>query len=187
MLALDGDNIVSVFKHPDSSSAATATAGANFSFSRAVACGASARPNVAADGRPAGAAGDRARWWTPLRSQASRRRQRAVAYQRAKRAAAKQAKAERAPAETSNGKAPAKVSAAALWEHAELLTPKTPWRVVAKEFGANEAQILDCYRARDLPPGVAVNAIEGSWSWRRRRDNIRRALNCWPWVRSLTD
>ena len=161
MLALDGDNIVSVFKRPDSSSAATATAGANFSFSRTVACGRFGPPKRRGR-RPPGRRRGRPRKVvdTAVDPKLLARRQRAVAYQRAKRAAAKQDKAERAPAETSNGKAPAKVSAAALWEHAELLAPKTPWRAVAKEFGANEAQMLDCYRARGLPPGVAVNAIE---------------------------
>jgi hypothetical protein len=83
------------------------------------------------------------------------RRQREAARLRAKRAAAREAK-------VGNGaeKAAEVTPAQALWQHAETLAPKTPWRAVAREFGTNEAQALNCYRAGTLPPGMTPAAIE---------------------------
>lgn len=117
------------------------------------------------------------------------RRAREAERLRVKRAAGKQAKAEQhsskvaraklATAETSkvapngNGaKNGAKVAEAkgtkvqgtteshAFWSHAEKLAPNNPWHVVAMEFGANEAQVKNCYRSRALPPGLNATAIE---------------------------
>jgi hypothetical protein len=74
--------------------------------------------------------------------------------QRAKRAAAR----DKADTRSSGGvEIP---TAQALWRRAEALQPKTPWRAVAHEFGTNEAQALDCYRAGTLPPGMTSSAIE---------------------------
>jgi hypothetical protein len=87
------------------------------------------------------------------------RNQREAARQRAKRAAAK------AAAEHHNGAGngapkPAAVTAKALWEHAARISPKTPWRAVARELGTNEAQALDAYRNGALIPGVTTDLIE---------------------------
>ncbi len=94
------------------------------------------------------------------------RRARAVVYQRAKRAAAKAAMA---AAEHGNGNGatngqsvalrPA-TTPAELWADAARISPKTPWRAVAREFGVNEARTLDAYRNRSLPPGITSIAIE---------------------------
>ena len=51
-------------------------------------------------------------------------------------------------------------SARALWQHAETLQPKTPWRAVARALELNDAVCLDAYRSGHLPPGVAASAIE---------------------------
>jgi hypothetical protein len=90
------------------------------------------------------------------------RRERAKLQARAKRAAIKAA----AEAEYSNGASngngaprPA-ITPVRLWQHAEVLMPKMPWRIVARELNVNEAQSLDAHRSRSLPPGVTVNAIE---------------------------
>jgi hypothetical protein len=47
-----------------------------------------------------------------------------------------------------------------LWQHAERLHPKRPWKIVAEEFDLNPAQTLDCYRSKILPPGMGVDAVE---------------------------
>jgi hypothetical protein len=80
-------------------------------------------------------------------------RHRHNASRRAKRAAEKQAK-------SGNGSAEPTPSARALWQHAETLQPKTPWRAVARALELNDAVCLDAYRSGHLPPGVAASAIE---------------------------
>jgi hypothetical protein len=50
-------------------------------------------------------------------------------------------------------------SAKTLWQHAEKLQPKAPWRAVVREFGINEAVALDAHRIHKLPPGIAADAV----------------------------
>jgi hypothetical protein len=46
-----------------------------------------------------------------------------------------------------------------LWQHAEKLQPKAPWRAVVREFGINEAVALDAHRIHRLPPGITGAAV----------------------------
>jgi hypothetical protein len=50
-------------------------------------------------------------------------------------------------------------SAKTLWQHAEKLQPKTPWRAVARELGINDAVALDAHRIHKLPPGITGDAL----------------------------
>jgi hypothetical protein len=98
------------------------------------------------------------------------RRQRQASSLRARRAAARQDKAgngaHKGPAKGAHvpppdGRTSPEVTPAlALWEHAARLQPKTPWRAVAREFGTNEQQAVDCYLSKSNPPGLVTNAIE---------------------------
>ena len=117
----------------------------------------------------------------------ARRRAHAAAYQRAKRAAAAEAAVAGKPPAAAAAKpaadepkrhyarppGPAKRNAAAanghgadltpgqqFWRHAEALQPKMPWRIVARELGANEALALDCYRLGTLLPGITSSAVD---------------------------
>jgi hypothetical protein len=49
-------------------------------------------------------------------------------------------------------------SAKTLWQHAERLQPKAPWRAVVREFGINEAVAQDAHRNHTLPPGITPDA-----------------------------
>jgi hypothetical protein len=99
-----------------------------------------------------------------LEAKRAARREQAKLWARRKRAAAKQATTtdHGNGAGTSNGNDGTKpvVSPARFWAHAKTLQPKTPWRAAARELGTNEAQMLDCYRTHDLPPGITAGAIE---------------------------
>jgi hypothetical protein len=94
------------------------------------------------------------------------KREKAKLWARRKRHAAREAKVEAehgARNGAGNGHeraAKPAIGAAQLWEHAARLSPKTPWRAAAREFGTNEAQTLDAYRSNSLPPGITANAIE---------------------------
>jgi hypothetical protein len=79
---------------------------------------------------------------------------------RARRAAAKPTTATDHSNRAGNGTPKPAITPAQLWEHAARISPKTPWRAVARELGTNEAQALDAYRAGSLPPGMTANAIE---------------------------
>lgn len=60
-----------------------------------------------------------------------------------------------------NGSSPdAKAQAAALWRHAELLSPSAAWRALERSTGLNAAVVLDAFRTRSLPPGIDAAAIE---------------------------
>jgi hypothetical protein len=50
-------------------------------------------------------------------------------------------------------------SAKTLWQHAEKLQPKAPWRAIVREFGINEAVAQDAHRTRKLPPGITGDAV----------------------------
>jgi hypothetical protein len=49
-------------------------------------------------------------------------------------------------------------TAAQVWQHAEKLQPKAPWRAIVREFGINEALAQDAHRTQKLPPGVGPEA-----------------------------
>jgi hypothetical protein len=87
------------------------------------------------------------------------RRERAKLAARAKRAAAKAALAGNGQ-EQAKPEAKAPVTAAVFWRHAETLAPTKPWRIVARELGANEQLALDCHRNHTIPPGLTASAIE---------------------------
>jgi hypothetical protein len=110
----------------------------------------------------------------PANSKLAARRKRENDLRRAKRAAARQGKGGNGGAGGNGKPGNGSAGAEALWKHAEALQPKTPWRAIAREFGTNEAQALDCYRSRCLPPGVVASAIERFLD-RRRRDMPRRS------------
>jgi hypothetical protein len=60
----------------------------------------------------------------------------------------------------SNGSATAETAAAkTLWQHAEKLQPKAPWRAIVREFGINEAVAQDAHRTHKLPPGITGDAV----------------------------
>jgi hypothetical protein len=71
-------------------------------------------------------------------------------------AAAKQAKNRKAKASNANGTT--EITPAQLWEHAARISPKTPWKAVARELGANEVQARDCFRNGTMIPGIAAIA-----------------------------
>jgi hypothetical protein len=120
------------------------------------------RPPIAVKGREPGRRRKASKPETAAEAEARRavRRARYAEVAQARRAA----KAKRAAAKAktgSNGNGNAEITAAqALWQHAEQLAPKTPWRAIAREFGTNEAQAQNCYRNRTLPPGMTASAVE---------------------------
>jgi hypothetical protein len=88
----------------------------------------------------------------------AQQRQRDAAKKREKRAAARAVR--QAKPNSSNGtEAAVTKSAAKLWQHAERLEPKAPWRAIVREFGINEALAQDAYRAHTLPLGLTGNAV----------------------------
>jgi hypothetical protein len=46
-----------------------------------------------------------------------------------------------------------------LWNHAEVLSPKAPWKAVARALESKEQQALDAFRIKVIPPGVADDAV----------------------------
>jgi hypothetical protein len=85
-------------------------------------------------------------------------RQRDAALKREKRAAARAAR--QAKPNGSNGRnSPEITSAQTLWQHAEKLQPKAPWRAIVREFGINEAVAQDAHRTHKLPPGITGDAV----------------------------
>jgi hypothetical protein len=54
---------------------------------------------------------------------------------------------------------PETTPAQTLWQHAEKLQPKAPWRAVVREFGINEAVAQDAHRTHKLPPGITGDAV----------------------------
>jgi hypothetical protein len=89
------------------------------------------------------------------------RRERNNAIARARRAAARPATATDHGSDGAggNGAARPRPTAAMLWAHAAALSPKTPWRAVARELGVNEAQALDSYRLHKVPPGITPDLL----------------------------
>jgi hypothetical protein len=100
-----------------------------------------------------------------LEAKLAARRERNNAAARAKRSAAKVEHASTSAQQTAdqasngNGVTQPKPTAAMLWAHAATLSPKAPWKAVARELGTNEQQAVDCYRLRKFPPGVAADAL----------------------------
>jgi hypothetical protein len=78
-----------------------------------------------------------------------------------KRAARASARAARQAKPTgSNGRGSPEITPAqTLWQHAENLQPKAPWRAIVREFGINEAVAQDAYRNHKLPPGITGDAV----------------------------
>jgi hypothetical protein len=97
------------------------------------------------------------------RKQAAVKRTRAQLDQlNAKRKAARAAaKATVAKPNGGNGSSPAAepTPAQTLWQHAEKLQPKAPWRAIVREFGINEAVAQDAHRTHKLPPGITGDAV----------------------------
>jgi hypothetical protein len=88
----------------------------------------------------------------------AQQRQRDAALKREKRAAARAAR--QAKPNGSNGRnSPEITSAQTLWQHAEKLQPKAPWRAIVREFGINEAVAQDAHRTHKLPPGITGDAV----------------------------
>jgi hypothetical protein len=54
---------------------------------------------------------------------------------------------------------PETTPAQTLWQHAEKLQPKAPWRAIVREFGINEAVAQDAHRNYKLPPGITGDAV----------------------------
>jgi hypothetical protein len=108
------------------------------------------------------------------------RNERAKLWARKTRAAAKAAlQADSHQAGNGASTASTGITPAQLWEHAARVSPKTPWKAVAREFGTNEAQALDCWRTGSLIPGIAAEAIRSSWNC-RRRDMVCSSRRCSP-------
>jgi hypothetical protein len=88
----------------------------------------------------------------------AQQRQRDAALKREKRAAARASR--QAKPNGSNGRnSPEITSAQTLWQHAEKLQPKAPWRAIVREFGVNEAVAQDAHRTHKLPPGITADAV----------------------------
>jgi hypothetical protein len=85
-------------------------------------------------------------------------RRRDAEKKRAARAAARAARQAKHNG-SSNGSATAETVAAKLWQHAEKLQPKAPWRAIVREFGINEAVAQDAHRNHTLPPGITGDAV----------------------------
>jgi hypothetical protein len=47
---------------------------------------------------------------------------------------------------------PETTSAQTLWQHAEKLQPKAPWRAIVREFGINEAVAQDAHPPTNCHP-----------------------------------
>jgi hypothetical protein len=88
----------------------------------------------------------------------AQQRQRDAALKREKRAAARTARQAK-PNGSNRRNSPEITSAQTLWQHAEKLQPKAPWRAIVREFGINEAVAQDAYRTRKLPPGITGDAV----------------------------
>jgi hypothetical protein len=85
----------------------------------------------------------------------AQQRRRDAEKKRAARAAARAARQAKP-----NGSATAETAAAkTLWQHAEKLQPKAPWRAIVREFGINEAVAQDAHRTHKLPPGITGDAV----------------------------
>jgi hypothetical protein len=89
----------------------------------------------------------------------AQQRQRDAALKREKRAAARAAAKANGGNGSSSTEAAATKSATKLWQHAEKLQPKAPWRAIVREFGINEAVAQDAHRTHKLPPGITADAV----------------------------
>ena len=87
-------------------------------------------------------------------------RRRDAEKKREQRAAARAAQAKPNGSNGGNGSSSTEAaSAKTLWQHAEKLQPKAPWRAIVREFGINEAVAQDAHRTRKLPPGITGDAV----------------------------
>jgi hypothetical protein len=89
----------------------------------------------------------------------AQQRRRDAEKKRAKRAAARAAAKANGGNGSSSTEAAATKSATKLWQHAEKLQPKAPWRAIVREFGVNEAVAQDAHRTHKLPPGITGDAV----------------------------
>jgi hypothetical protein len=88
----------------------------------------------------------------------AQQRQRDAAVKREKRAATRTAR--QVKPNGSNGRdSPETTPAQTLWQHAEKLQSKAPWRPIVREFGLNEAVAPDAHRTHTLPPGITGDAV----------------------------
>jgi hypothetical protein len=89
---------------------------------------------------------------------------RAADQRREKEAAARKAKRAAKAGNGDGGKAGNGSSeptpAQRLWQRAEAMQPRAPWRAVRDAFNVNEALAHDCFKTRTVPPGIAHGAIE---------------------------
>lgn len=89
------------------------------------------------------------------------RRKRYAANRRAKRQAARAAKAIKAAgaaATATNGQDVASIES--FWKHAQCLSPQTPWKRVASEFGVNENAARHAFKSNSLPPRMGPMSVE---------------------------
>jgi hypothetical protein len=100
-----------------------------------------------AKAKPAAAATPAARSSPQADKKLIERRKRYAANRSAKRAA------ERGRRKAPAGDKPSgiRVTAEALWRHAEKLTPGKPWRSVSRELSVTETDAKSCYAAMQLP------------------------------------
>jgi hypothetical protein len=80
---------------------------------------------------------------------------RSADVKRERRAAARAARQAK-PNGSSGRDSPEITPAQTLWQHAEKLQPKAPWRAIVREFGINEAVALDAHRTHKLPSSVYI-------------------------------
>jgi hypothetical protein len=85
-------------------------------------------------------------------------RRRDAEKKRAARAAARAARQAKPNGSKGRG-SPEITPAQTMWQHAEKLQPKAPWRVIVREFGINEAVAQDAHRTHKLPPGITGDAV----------------------------
>jgi hypothetical protein len=85
-------------------------------------------------------------------------RRRDAEKKRAARAAAKANGANSSNGIAETVPAPAKVTPAEVWQHAELISPKAPWKAF-RDFGILDAVSLDAFRLNKLPPGLSTDNI----------------------------
>jgi hypothetical protein len=89
----------------------------------------------------------------------AQQRQRDAALKREKRAAARAAATAKGGNGGNGSSSTEAASAKTLWQHAEKLQPKAPWRAIVREFGINEAVAQDAHRTHKLPPGITADAV----------------------------